>query len=68
MGRDIQALSQNGSVLACLVEHIDEVRIFQDVGNLRTAKQVFYVLGDAGRNTAPFTESLPDFNGIGCCL
>ena len=27
-------------------------------------QQVLYVLGDAGRNTAPFTEALPDLDGI----
>ena len=31
---------QNTSVIACLIQHIDEIRVFEDVGNLRGTKQV----------------------------
>ena len=68
MGRDIQTLCQNPSVLACLIQHIDEVRVFEDIGNLWGTKQVFDILGNAGGQTAPFTESFPDFYGVGGCL
>ncbi len=35
---------------------------------LAAAQKVFDILGDTGGNTAPFTESLPDFHCIGSCL
>ena len=68
MGRDIQTLCQDVSVIACLIEHIDEIRVFQDIRNLRTSQHILYVLGDAGRNTAPLTKSLPNLHGIGSGL
>ena len=68
MRRNVQPLCQNTSVIACLIQHIDEIRVFEDVGNLRGTKQVFDILGDAGGQAAPFTESLPDFYGVGGCL
>ncbi|CAN4000872.1 hypothetical protein ICNMLN_ICNMLN_04935, partial [Dysosmobacter welbionis] len=68
MRRNVQPLCQNTSVIACLIQHIDEIRVFEDVGNLRGTKQVFDILSNTGRQAAPFTESLPDFYGIGCRL
>ena len=65
MGRNVQTLRKDASVLTCLIQHIDEVRVFEDVCNLRGAKQVFDILRDAGRQSAPFTESFPDFHGVG---
>ena len=59
-----QLLGENLTVSACLVEHIHEVRVFKDVLHLTAGKQVFDILGDTCRNTAPFTESLPDFHRI----
>ena len=44
--------------------HINEVAVLEDVLHLMRRQQVFYVLRDAGRNAAPFTEALPDLNRI----
>ena len=68
MGRDTQMLCKNLSISGGLVEHIDEVGVFKDILNLPAAQKVFDILRDAGGDAAPFTESLPDFYGIGCCL
>ena len=68
MGRNVQTLRKDASVLTCLIQHIDEVRVFEDVCNLRGTKQVFDILRDAGRQTAPFSETLPDFHGVSGCL
>ena len=59
-----QLLGENLTVSACLVEHIHEVRVFKDVLHLTAGKQVFDILRDAGGDSAPFSESLPDFHRI----
>lgn len=61
-------LCQNLPVTGCLVEHIDEVGVFEDILNLTAAQKVFDVLGDAGGDAAPFTETLPDLDAVGCGL
>ena len=60
-----QLLGEDLTVSACLVEHIHEVGIFKDIFHLAAAQKVFDILGDTCRNTAPFSESLPDFHRIG---
>ena len=60
-----QLLGEDLTVSACLVEHIHEVGVFKDVLYLAAAQKVFDILGDTCRNTAPFSESLPDFHRIG---
>ena len=57
-------LGENLPVAGCLVQHVDIVRVLKDVFDLTGRKQVLDVLRDAGRNTTPLTESLPDFYGI----
>ena len=60
-----QLLGEDLTVSACLVEHIHEVGVFKDVLHLAAAQKVFDILGDTCRNTAPFSESLPNFYRIG---
>lgn len=62
MRRNVQPLCQNTSVIACLIQHIDEIRVFEDVGNLRGTKQVFDILSNTGRQAAPFTEGQSIFS------
>ena len=68
MGRDIELLGKNLPVARGLAQHIDVIAVFKDVLHLTGGKQVFDVLGDAGGNAAPFTESLPDFHRVGGSL
>ena len=63
--RNAQPLRQNLAVAGGLVEHIDEVAVFQDVLNLRGGEQVLGVLGRPGRDAAPFSEPFPDLRRIG---
>ena len=56
------------SVTASLIEHIDEVGVFKDILNFTACKQVLDVLCKSSRNTAPFSETLPDFARIRRCL
>ena len=44
--RDVQPLRQDLPVTRCLVEHIDEVDVLQNVFNLRGGKQVLDIEGD----------------------
>ena len=64
MRGNTQLLGKNLPVSARLVEHIHEVGVFKDVLHLAAAQKVFDILRDTGRDTAPFTESLPDFYRI----
>ena len=61
---NIQLFGKNLSVAGRLIQHIDIVAVFKDVLNLSAAQKVFDVLRDTGRDSAPFSETLPDFNGI----
>jgi len=63
-----QLLGKYLTVSACLVEHIHEVGVFKDVLYLAAAQKVFDILGDTCRDSAPFSESLPDFHCIGSGL
>ena len=51
-----QPLRQYLPVACRLVEHIDEVAVFQDVFDFRGGKQVLGVLGRPGGDAAPFSE------------
>lgn len=65
VGRDVELLGQDLTVPACLVQHVDEVAVFEDILDLPGGKQVFDILGDARRNAAPLSESLPDLDRVG---
>ena len=65
MWTDIQLVCQNLPVTGGLVEHDNEVRIFKNILDFTRRKQVFHVLRNSGRDTAPFAEPLPDFYGVG---
>ncbi len=65
---NIQLLCQNLPVSCGLVEHIDKITVLKNVLDLPRGKQVFDVLGDACWDTAPFSEPLPDFHAVSCCL
>ena len=60
MGGDVQLLGENLPVACRLIEHIDEVAVLQDVGDLRAGQEVLAVLGNSGRHPAPFSEPLPN--------
>ena len=68
MGGDTKMLCQNLTVTRSLIEHVDEIGVFKDVLNLPAAEKVFDVLGDAGGDSGPFSEPLPDFYGLSCSL
>ena len=68
MRADIQLIRQNLTITGCLIQHINEVAVLKNVRHFAGRKQVFHILGDAGGNAAPFTESLPDFHAVGRCL
>ena len=44
------------------------LRLFKDILNFTACKQVLNVLCQTRRNTAPLSETLPDFAGICRCL
>ena len=61
---DVQLFGKNITVAGSLIQHIYKVRVVEDVFHFGTGQQVLDILRNAGRNTAPFTKSLPDFSGI----
>ena len=63
--RNAQPLRQNLAVAGGLVEHIDEIAVFQDVLDLRGGEQVLGVLGRPGGHPAPFSKPFPDLRRIG---
>lgn len=65
---DGQRLSENLSVTGSLIEHVDKIRVFKYVLNFAGSQKVLYILGYTGRDAAPFSKSLPDLDGVGCCL
>ena len=67
-GRDVQRFREDLPVAGCLVQKVNEVGVLKDVLNLTGSQQILDILGDPGRNPAPFSEPLPDFDGIGGCL
>ena len=67
-GRDVQCGGQDFSVSACLIQKVDKIGVLEDVLHLTGGKQILDILGDAGRNAPPFSETLPDLDGIRCRL
>ena len=65
MRGDIELLGENLPVAAGLIEHEDEIAVLKDVLHLAGGEQVFDVLRDAGGDTSPLAETLPDFHGVG---
>ena len=61
---DIQPLRQDLPVAGGLVEHIDEIAVFQDVLDLRGGEQVLGVLGRPGRHPAPLSEPFPNLGAV----
>ena len=51
-----------------LVEHIDEIAVFQNVLDLRGGKQIFGVLCRPGRHAAPLSEPFPNLGAVRCGL
>ncbi len=68
MGRNVELLRKNLSVTRRLVQHIHKIAVLEDVLNLPAGEQILDILRNARRNTAPFTEALPDFHRICCGL
>ena len=66
--RYVEMLGQDLLITTGLIEHVDEVRVIQDVLNFAGSQQVLDVLGDSRWNTAPLAEAFPDFNRIGSGL
>ena len=64
-GGDAQALGQDAPVPCGLVEHEDEVAVFQDVLDLRRRQQVLHILGQAGGDAAELAETLVNLGGVG---
>ena len=48
-----------------LIEHEDKIRVFKDILHFAGSKQILDVLRNGCGYAAPFSETLPDFNGIG---
>ena len=59
---NFQLLRQNLPVSLGLVQHVDKIRVLKDILNLTGGQQVLYILRQAARYAAPFTESFPDFH------
>ena len=62
---DVQTLGKLCAITGSLIEHHDKLRVFKDAFYLTAGQQVLYVLRDSSRDSAPLSETLPDFNGIG---
>ena len=65
---DVQPLRQYLPVAGGLVEHIDEIAVFQNVLDLRGGKQIFGVLRRPGRHAAPLSEPFPNLGAVCCGL
>ena len=55
-------------VAGCLVEHINEIAVLEDVFDFPACEQILDVLGDACGYAAPFSEPLPDLDAVCCGL
>ena len=62
--RDTQPLRQDLAVAGGLVEHIDEIAVFQDVLDLRGGEQVLGILGGPRRHPAPFSKPFPNLGAV----
>ena len=65
---DVQPIRQDLPVAGGLIEHIDEIAVFQNVLDLRGGKQIFGVLRRPGRHPAPLSEPFPNLGAICRCL
>jgi len=68
VGRDVQLLGEDLPVAVSLIEHIHKVAVLEDVRDFGAGQQILAILGQARGNPAPFAETLPDFDAIGCGL
>ena len=59
---------QDLSVTCSLVQHQDKITVLKDIFNFPAGKKIFDILCDTSRYASPFSESLPYFYGISCCL
>ena len=50
VGADVELLGKDFPISRRLIEHINEVGVFQDIGDFRACQKVFAVLRDAGRD------------------
>ena len=51
-----------------LVQHIDKITVTYDILHGQRTQEIADVLGQSGRNAAPFAETLPDFHRVIGCL
>ena len=65
---NIQLFCKDLSVTCSLVQHQDKITVLKDIFNFPAGKKIFDILCDSSRYASPFSESLPDFYGISCCL
>ncbi len=62
---DIELLRKDSPVARRLIEHEDKIAVLKDILHFAGSKQIFDVLRDCCGYAAPFSETLPDFDGIG---
>ena len=55
-------------VAGCLVEHINEIAVLEDVFDFSAGQQILDVLGDTCGYAAPFSEPLPNLDAVCCGL
>ena len=65
---DIQALTEDFSVSAGLVQKVHKIAVFKDVLDLRGGKQVLDVLRNSRGDTAPFAKAFPNLHTPGTNL
>ena len=61
---NVEVLGENLLIATGLIEHIDEIRVIENILNLPGSQKVFHILGNGGWNTTPFAEAFPDLHGI----
>ena len=62
---DVELLRKDSPVARRLIEHEDKIRVFKDILHFAGSKQILDILRNGCGYAAPFSETLPDFNGIG---
>ena len=68
MRGNIELLGKNLTVSGSLVQHADVVRVLEDIFYFSAGQQVFDILREPGRDSAPLAEALPYFDRIRGCL
>ena len=66
--RNVKLLGKDLPIAGCLVEHINEIAVLEDVFDFSAGQQILDVLRNSCRYTAPFSEPLPDFDAVCCGL